>query len=125
MADDVTRERLIELAQGVAQKLGRNSITRLEFLRETGIVGHYIEKYFDGYRDFCRQAGLEANEQGLPLSNEQLFQAMVDMPIPLPPEIGEKLNQINAMTSIGPTLMCAAQPPDFTDVFAPSPDQKV
>jgi len=72
------KEELIRQAKQVAELLGRQTITRSEFSRHTGISGNKIYQLFDGWRDLCEQAGLEPHEQNIRLEDDDIFSAMLD-----------------------------------------------
>jgi hypothetical protein len=72
------RQELIERAKQVAARLGRTTLTRAEFARETGISPNQIFEHFDGMRDLCRQAGLEAHERNVRLADDEIYSAMRD-----------------------------------------------
>jgi hypothetical protein len=74
----ITREDLIERLQAVAAKLGKDTVSRIEFQRESGIREYHVLKYFDGWNDFVRAAGLEPNTSNQRLTDDELFEALRD-----------------------------------------------
>jgi hypothetical protein len=75
---DDAREQLIEKAKEVCVKLGRKTITRAEFSRETGISGNQVYQHFDGWRELCEVAGLQPHTQNVRLEDDEIFSAMRD-----------------------------------------------
>lgn len=73
-----TREQLIERAKEVSAKLGRTSVTRAEFSRETGISGNQVYQHFGGWRELCELAGLQPHMQNVRLNDDEIFVAMRD-----------------------------------------------
>jgi hypothetical protein len=76
MASMDQRQELIQRAKQAAARLGQTTLTRAEFARETGISPSQIYQHFDGLRDLCRQAGLEAHERNVRLDDDQIYSAM-------------------------------------------------
>jgi hypothetical protein len=72
------QEDLLAKARDVAKKLGKQTISRSEFCRHTGVSANQIYQHFDGIRDLCAQAGLIPNEQNVRLEEDQIFSAMRD-----------------------------------------------
>jgi hypothetical protein len=74
-----TRAELIEEARRVAQKLGKKTITRAEFVRETNFSANQIYVHCDGgWRELSSKAGLEPNLQNVRLGDAELYSAMRD-----------------------------------------------
>jgi hypothetical protein len=61
----------------VAERLGKKSVSRSEFLRETGISAYPIRKHFDSWNDFVRAAELKPIVKSR-IADDELFQAMKD-----------------------------------------------
>lgn len=78
MAEEITKERMVELAREVATSLGKATITTSDFLRGSGLSAWQIQKHFDGFRDLCSQAGLEPHLQNVRLDDAEIFRAMMD-----------------------------------------------
>jgi len=72
------RQEVIEKAKQVAARLGRSTLTRAEFARETGISPNQIFEHFDGMRDLCRKAGLEPHDRNVRPDDDQIYSAMRD-----------------------------------------------
>jgi Homing endonuclease associated repeat len=72
------REQLIAKAREIADRLGRQTISRSEFCRHTGISGYQIYEHFDSWKDLCEQAGLVPNAKNARLEDDQNFSAMRD-----------------------------------------------
>lgn len=72
------RSHLIQKAKEVSKKLGKRTISKSEFVRETGISQNRIYQNFDGIRELCELAGLEPYLQNVRLSDDQIFSAMRD-----------------------------------------------
>lgn len=60
----------------LSERLGKKSVTRSEFIRETGISGNQIYAHFDGWRELCELAGLKANMQNVRLDDDDIYSAM-------------------------------------------------
>ena len=56
-----TADSLICQLKEVAERLGKNTVSRREFLRETGITDKKVLKHFDAWNDFVRAARLRAD----------------------------------------------------------------
>ena len=76
MAEGVARESMIDLVREVAPRLGRNTVSWPEFFRETSLRDHHIVRHFEGYRDFCIEAGFEVDERGRAISDDEIVDAM-------------------------------------------------
>jgi Homing endonuclease associated repeat len=72
------KQELIERAKEVAARLGRTTLTRAEFSRETGVSPNQVFNHFDGMRDLWRQAGLDHHERNVRLDEDQIYSAMHD-----------------------------------------------
>jgi hypothetical protein len=72
------KEDLLAKAKEAASKLGKNTISKSEFSRFTGISSNRVYKHFEGFRDFMTQAGLVPDEQKVRLEEDQIFSAMRD-----------------------------------------------
>jgi|SRR3989339_1025547 len=70
-----TRESVITQARELASRLGKDSLTRQEFFRETGLTAHHIQKLFpdDGWRGVLEGAGLSVTFQNEPTPDETLL----------------------------------------------------
>jgi hypothetical protein len=79
MASDVgmTSEGLVAQLKQIAERLGKPSVTRSEFIRESGVSEWQIYRHFDNWTDLVKAAGLEANDKSR-LDDDQLFDAMKD-----------------------------------------------
>jgi hypothetical protein len=70
---------LIGRAQELARALGRDTLTRAEFARRTGIGAGKVHYHFGGWSAFCRAAGLTPNRaRGVPIPDDALFAALRD-----------------------------------------------
>jgi hypothetical protein len=72
-----TPDGLIRQLREVAERLGKKSVSRSEFLRETGVSQRTLRKHFDSWNDFVRAADLEATDTSR-IANDELFRAMKD-----------------------------------------------
>lgn len=73
---NVDRASVIKEIRRIAQEKNVNSLTRSEFLAETGISRWQIYQVFDSWREACEEAGLEPNYQNVPIENDELFEEM-------------------------------------------------
>jgi hypothetical protein len=71
----VTPEILVSRLKEIAERLGKKSISRTEFVRETGISKERIFKHFDTWNELVKAAGLEPTDSSR-LEDDELFQAM-------------------------------------------------
>jgi hypothetical protein len=80
MADQLhsTREALIVQVREVASRLGKRSLSRSDFQRETGVSEWQISKNFDSWNDLVQSAGLEPYTQNVRLGEDDLLKAMRD-----------------------------------------------
>lgn len=70
------RDAIIKEIQRLAHEKGVNLIKRSDFTAETGISSYQIYNAFDGWREACKLAGLDVNDQNIPISNNDLFEEM-------------------------------------------------
>lgn len=73
----LTKESLISQLQQLAGRLGKTSVSRSEFIRETGISESRINRHFHSWNDLVRSAGLAPNEKSR-IDDPDLFHAMKD-----------------------------------------------
>src|SRR5437879_1508916 len=74
----MSREDLIHRLQDVAAKLGKRTVSRAEFLRETGVSEWQVIKHFDSWTGFVRSADLQPHTRNVRLDDEVLLSAMRD-----------------------------------------------
>lgn len=73
------REDLIAHARDVAERLGKSTVSRSEFVRESGVSQNQIYSHFEGgWRELCQAAGLQPHRQNVRLSDDQIFAEMRD-----------------------------------------------
>jgi hypothetical protein len=72
-----TANNLIRQLKEVAERLGKKSVSRSEFLRETGITEYHVRKFFDSWNDLVRAAGLEPIDTSR-IEDDEVLQAMKD-----------------------------------------------
>jgi hypothetical protein len=72
-----TSESLIRQLKEVAERLGRKSVSRSEFVRETGISEYQVRKHFDNWNAFVKAANLDPTNTSR-IEDSELFQAMKD-----------------------------------------------
>ncbi len=72
---EITAESLASHLREIAQKLGKKSISRSEFLRETSISMARIYKHFDSWNELVVSAGLEPIDVSR-IEDDDLFEAM-------------------------------------------------
>jgi len=75
---DLSRDDLIERVREIASVLGRETLPRAEFVRETGITVRQIEKHFDTWNELVEAAGLEPYERNLRKTDDELLAALRD-----------------------------------------------
>jgi hypothetical protein len=75
MRNEHTRESLIEEIKRVALALSKNTVSRTEFIRESGISEWHVLKHFDSWNDLVRSAGLQPTDVSR-IPDEELFAAM-------------------------------------------------
>ena len=73
---DISRDRIIELAKEIANRLGQKSLSRVDFIRESGFSIHYIYTLFPngGWTEVCKNAGLQTEGSGYPIEEESLLE---------------------------------------------------
>jgi hypothetical protein len=59
----------------IAKKLNKNTVSRSEFVRETGISEWQVLKYFDSWNDFVEKAGLQPTDVSR-IDDNELWNAM-------------------------------------------------
>jgi hypothetical protein len=69
--DDISRDQLVTLIQGVAQKVGGQKVPRHVFLRETGLSERAVLKAFGSYNALVEAAGLAPAR--FPIGGERLY----------------------------------------------------
>lgn len=74
---NLTADALVSQLKEIAERLGKKSVSRSEFLRETGISEYHVRKHFDGWNDLVRAAGLEPTDNSR-IDDDELFHAMKD-----------------------------------------------
>lgn len=62
MAQEHDRESLLAELRSVAKQLGKKSVARSEFVRESGISEHFVLKHFDSWNQFVEAAGLQPTD---------------------------------------------------------------
>jgi len=75
MIEEHTRESLIQNIKSVSSTLGKKTVSRAEFVRETGISEWQVHKFFDSWNDLVRSAGLQPTDVSR-IPDEDLFEAM-------------------------------------------------
>ena len=75
MNHEHTRDSLIEEIRRLSIALGKNTVSRTEFVRETGISEWHVLKHFDSWNDLVRAAGLQSTDVSR-IPDEELFDAM-------------------------------------------------
>ncbi len=70
------RDSIIEEIQRIARKKNVKKLTWSEFSVESGISRWQIYQEFEGWREACELAGLEANYQNIPIKDKDLFEEM-------------------------------------------------
>lgn len=73
---EISKESIIELAKEIAKRLGQNSLSRADFIRESGISSHYLYTLFPdgGWTEVCKSAGLKTEGSGYPIEEECLLE---------------------------------------------------
>lgn len=74
---ELSEERLVGLAREVATRLGKDSVARSEFLRETGLTEWQVMKHFNTWNELVEAAGLKVFPNRR-LSDDELFNALRD-----------------------------------------------
>ncbi len=72
---DFTRDELIAKVKEVASRLQKNTVSRSESKRETGISQRQFQKYFESWNDFVQAAGLQPVRIAR-IDDDELFRAM-------------------------------------------------
>jgi hypothetical protein len=72
---DHTKESLLDRLREVADKLDKKSVSRSEFIRDTGISEWHVLKHFDSWNEFVSSAGLQPTDVSR-IANNDLFEAM-------------------------------------------------
>jgi hypothetical protein len=73
------KQQLVAAAQELARRLGKTTITRSEFRRETGHSPSRARRRFGGWNAFCLAAGLvPVRPRGVLYSDDEIFAAMRD-----------------------------------------------
>jgi len=75
MNHEHTRESMIEEIKRVSEMLGKKTVSRTEFVRESGISEWHVLKHFDSWNDLVRAAGLQPTDVSR-IPDEKLFEAM-------------------------------------------------
>lgn len=55
---DLSRADLVELAREVGSRLGKDTVARSEFLRETGLTEWQVMKHFNTWNELVEASGL-------------------------------------------------------------------
>lgn len=71
-----SRQELIDRIRDLAEKLGKRSISRSEFIRGTGINEHHVSKHFGSWNEFVGEAGLEPHMANRRVDDDDLMLAM-------------------------------------------------
>jgi len=72
---DHTKESLLDRLQEVADQLDKKSVSRSEFIRDTGISEWHVLKHFDSWNEFVSSAGLQPTDVSR-IADNDLFEAM-------------------------------------------------
>jgi hypothetical protein len=72
----IDRNQIIKELQRVANEKKSDRVTRSEFSAKTGISQWQIYQMFEGWREACQLAGLEPNQQNVPIGDDDLFGEM-------------------------------------------------
>lgn len=75
--ESLSSDDLVQRLLQTADQLGKRSVSRSEFLRETGISMRRVRKHFDTWNDFIRAAGLDPTDMGR-IADDEMFLAMKD-----------------------------------------------
>lgn len=72
---EISRDRIIGLAKKIASRLGQDSLSRVDFIKESGISTHYLYTLFPdgGWTEVCKYAGLKTEGSGYPIEEESLL----------------------------------------------------
>jgi hypothetical protein len=74
---DLSRADLVELAREVGSRLGKDTVARSEFLRETGLTEWQVMKHFNTWNELVEAAGLTVFPNRR-LTDDELFTALRD-----------------------------------------------
>lgn len=74
---ELSGDHLVELARDVAARLGKDTIARSEFLRETGLTEWQVMKHFNTWNELVEAAGLRVFPNRR-LDDDELFTALRD-----------------------------------------------
>ena len=74
---EISGERLVDLAREVAARLGKDSVARSEFLRETGLTEWQVMKHFNTWNELVEAAGPKVFPNRR-LSDDELFNTLRD-----------------------------------------------
>ena len=72
-----SRDEMVDQLRVVATKLGKTSVSRAEFLRETGVTERGVMKHFDSWTQLVEAANLEP-ARNRRLSEDEMFAALRD-----------------------------------------------
>ena len=70
-----TKESLISELRSLADRLQKKSISRAEFIRETGISEWHVQRHFDSWNQFVTEAGLQPTDVSR-IPDQELMEAM-------------------------------------------------
>jgi len=85
MKKDITRHDIVEAIQNLAEKKGRNWVTRNEFFVESGVSQHQFSNHFARWNDAVAEAGLRPlDKTGRPdrlkgMTKEHLIQSVLQV----------------------------------------------
>lgn len=73
---NISKERIIILANKIADRFCQNSLSRADFVRESGMSPHIIYTLFPdgGWTEVCKNAGLKTEGSGYPIEEESLLE---------------------------------------------------
>jgi Homing endonuclease associated repeat len=74
---NLTADGLVSQLKEVAERLGKKSVSRSEFLRETGISEARVYKHFDSWNELVKATALEPIDSTR-IKEDELFRAMRD-----------------------------------------------
>ncbi|MCC6948218.1 MAG: hypothetical protein IT539_10675 [Bradyrhizobiaceae bacterium] len=72
----MTRDDILQKIRETSARLGKSPLSFSEFQRETGITQRKVYSHFDGWREACEAAGIEAFTQNIKVEDDQLLEAM-------------------------------------------------
>lgn len=70
------KEELLAKAREVAGRLGKASLTREEFVRESGVYATRIDRHFAAWSELCELAGLQPLRRRHGLSDAEIYEAI-------------------------------------------------